>query len=340
MEKVGIQVKLPLRRALQIAVQGIRIRLGRSLVTVSGVVLGIAFLMSNITAQFIKDAIGKERETRQTVAMMATIMHGEIGEFEGKSIAVAAFGALAPNELALLDRLAKAPPAVLRAYGVKNLPGVTAAELRGIGGQCAILLVLGNARQVSVSLAELAGGLTQKVVLDSVADRVYPGQADPAVRREVFFGKATDEQLQKLRMAAEQGRFRTLWIALISILVTVIGVSNALLMSVTERFKEIGTMKCLGALSSFIRRLFLIESALIGFCGSLVGMLAGGLLPILIFGFSFGFRIVLGQLDYGPLLAAAAGSVAAGALLAMLAAIYPANFAARMVPATALRTNI
>lgn len=340
MEKVGIQVKLPLRRALQIAVQGIRIRLGRSLVTVSGVALGIAFLMSNITAQLIKDAIGKERETRQAVNMMETTVRGEIGEFEGKSIAVAAFGALTPNELALVDRLAQAQPAVLRAYGVKNMPGVIAAELRGIGRECAVLLVLGNARQASVPLAELAGGLTQKVVLDSVADRVYPGKADRAVRREVFFGKATDAQLQKMRLAARQGRFRTLWIVLISILVTVIGISNALLMSVTERFKEIGTMKCLGALSSFIRRLFLIESALIGCCGSVLGMAAGGLLPILVFGFSFGFRIVLGQLDYGLLLAAIAGSVATGTLLAMLAAIYPANFAARMVPATALRANI
>mgnify|MGYP001589310846 CR=1 FL=1 len=143
-----------------------------------------------------------------------------------------------------------------------------------------------------------------------------------------------------MRQKAEQERFRTIWIALISILVTVIGVANALLMSVTERFKEIGTMKCLGALSGFIRRLFLIESALIGCCGAALGMLAGGLLPILVYGFSFGFPLVLGNLNYGLLAAAALGSVAVGTALAMLAAIYPANFAARMVPATALRTNI
>ena len=43
-------------------------------------------------------------------------------------------------------------------------------------------------------------------------------------------------------------------------LVAFVGVLNAMLMSVTERFREIGTMKCLGALNSFIVKLFLIES--------------------------------------------------------------------------------
>jgi hypothetical protein len=339
MESVGSQIKLPLRRALQISVQGIRIRLGRSLVTVSGVVLGIAFLMSNLTAQLIKDGIGKEREMRQTVNLMETIVRSEIGDFEGKRLAVAAFGSLTPSELALLERLTSAKPAVFNGHGV-NLSGIASGDLKGIGKEGHVLLILGDARKSPVALAELADGLMQKVVIDSVTDRVYPGMVDGTVRREVFFSKTTDEQLAKLRQKAEQAKFRTLWIAIISILVTVIGISNALLMSVTERFKEIGTMKCLGALSGFIRRLFLIESALIGFCGSVIGMLAGGLLPIVVFGFSFDFHTVLGQLNYGLLLAMAVGSVATGALLAMVAAIYPANFAARMMPASALRTNI
>ncbi len=339
MEKVGSQIQLSLRQALRIAVQGIRIRLGRSLVTVSGVVLGIAFLMSNVTAQLIKNAIEQERGTRQTVQLMENVIRGEIGEFRGKTLAVAGFGQLLPVERALLDRLAAARPAALKGWGV-NAPGVTPVDLPTLGADAGVLLVLGNARQASVPLADLARGLAQPVALDSVADRAYPAGAVAAVRREAFFSQATDEQLAKLRRKAEQAKFRTLWIVIISILVTVIGISNALLMSVTERFREIGTMKCLGALSSFIRRLFLIESALIGLCGSLAGMALGGLLPIAVYGFSFGFPLVLGQLNYGLLLAAAAGSVAVGVLLAMVAAIYPANFAARMVPATALRTNI
>ncbi len=339
MEQVGIQVKLPLYRALQIAVQGIRIRMGRSLVTISGVVLGIAFLMSNITAQLIKDAIARERETRQTVVLMEAVVRSEVGDVAGKTLAVAVFGALSPAEQELLARLVRARPAALRGWGLAQ-PGVEPAPREELGRKAGVLLVLGDARRAPVSLDTLAAGMVQKVAIDALAERVYPGAPSADVRRELFFSQATGDQAARLLQKARQARFRTLWIALISILVTVIGISNAMLMSVTERFREIGTMKCLGALSSFIRCLFLIESALIGACGSVVGALLGGVLPIAVFGFSFGFSLVLGQMNVALLAAAAAGSVAAGVVLAMLAAIYPANFAARMVPASALRTNI
>ena len=45
------QVRLPNRVALQVVMQGIRVRFGRSLVTLSGVALGVAFLMSIFTGQ-------------------------------------------------------------------------------------------------------------------------------------------------------------------------------------------------------------------------------------------------------------------------------------------------
>lgn len=339
MEKVGTQVRLPLGSAFQIAVQGIRIRLGRSLVTVSGVVLGIAFLMSNVTAQLIKSAIARERESRQTLNLMEAMVRSEVGSLDGKTIGVAVFGAMSDAERMLLARLAADRPAQMRALNASG-PGMTSVEPAALGPGSSLLIVLGSDRSCPLDLPAAVQGMKQKVVLDSVAGRVYASGPPAGTRVEVFFGAESGERIAKARKAAEQARFRTLWIAVISVLVTVIGVSNALLMSVTERFKEIGTMKCLGALSEFIRRLFLIESALIGLAGSVLGMAAGAALPIVAFGFSFGFGVVLGQLHYGWLLAAAAGSVAVGTFMAMLAAIYPANFAARMVPAAALRTNV
>jgi hypothetical protein len=56
------------------------------------------------------------------------------------------------------------------------------------------------------------------------------------------------------------------WIIILSLLVCVVGIVNAQLMAVTERFREIGTMKCLGALDRFILRLFILESRLGGYC--------------------------------------------------------------------------
>ena len=51
--------------------------------------------------------------------------------------------------------------------------------------------------------------------------------------------------------------YKQYWLIVLSLLVCVVGITNAMLMSVTERFREIGTMKCLGALDSFIVKLFL-----------------------------------------------------------------------------------
>ena len=74
----------------------------------------------------------------------------------------------------------------------------------------------------------------------------------------------------------------------LSLLVCVVGIANAMLMSVTERFREIGTMKCLGALDSFIIKLFLLESTFQGVAGTLVGIVIGLVLTT-----------ALAMLDYG-----------------------------------------
>ena len=55
-----------------------------------------------------------------------------------------------------------------------------------------------------------------------------------------------------------------------------------MLMAVTERFQEIGTMKCLGALDRFVVRLFLLESGFQGLAGALIGALIGCLGSLLL----------------------------------------------------------
>jgi hypothetical protein len=336
---IGKQIKLPFRRAVQISLRGIRIRFGRSLVTVSGVVLGIAFLMSNLTGQLIKKAIAHERAQRDTVNMMLSLVRAEVGSVSGKKIAVAAFGALTDADRLLLEQVVAAAPESVRGFGVEA-PGVTPTAADKVGEGAALLLVLGEAGRSEIPLSTLAAGMSQRVALDSQEGRVYAGTLDSSIRREPFFGKESDEQIQKMKQQARAERFRTFWIVGISLLVTVLGVANALLMSVTERFREIGTMKCLGALSAFIRTLFLIESSLIGLVGSLVGVVVGALLPLIAYSFAYRFDLVFGSMPYGLLFASAGGAVGVGTLLAVLAAIYPANFASRMVPASALRSTV
>lgn len=128
------------------------------------------------------------------------------------------------------------------------------------------------------------------------------------------------------------------WIVLLSLLVCTVGIVNAQLMAVTERFREIGTMKCLGALDRFILRLFLLEAGMQGlagsFAGALVGMTGGFLAGALRYGLDAATRIPLAGL--GRVLAC---SIAVGAGLSLLGVVYPALVAARMRPVEAMRAQ-
>src|SRR3954454_20863279 len=73
----------------------------------------------------------------------------------------------------------------------------------------------------------------------------------------------------------QEAHDRQLWLVTLSLIVCTVGIANSMLMSVTERFKEIGTMKCLGALDGFIVKLFLLEAGFLGILASLLGWVIG-----------------------------------------------------------------
>jgi len=139
--------------------------------------------------------------------------------------------------------------------------------------------------------------------------------------------------------ARETQRHRDYWLITLSILVALVGIINSVLMSVTERFREIGTMKCLGALDGFIVRLFFIESAFAGLIGSAIGAPIGIMLAILRMGFAVGFAALpMGQVARDTL-ATGALALVIGTTITVLAAIYPAYVAARMQPVEAMRAE-
>jgi len=128
------------------------------------------------------------------------------------------------------------------------------------------------------------------------------------------------------------------WIIILSLLVCVVGIVNSQLMAVTERFREIGTMKCLGALDRFILRLFLLEAGMQGLAGSVVGALAGAIFSILNGLVGFG-TVIFKYLSWGALGQSLALALLVGVLLSLLGVIYPAILAARMQPVEAMRVE-
>lgn len=131
---------------------------------------------------------------------------------------------------------------------------------------------------------------------------------------------------------------RQMWGLMItlSLLVSVAGVLNTMLMSVTQRYREIGTIKCLGALDSFVLLSVMLESALLGLAGAVLGILLGVILSLLmglvvvgtdVFGMSywagFWWKMLL--------------SAFVGLSLTSLGAAFPAFVAAKMPPVEAMR---
>jgi ABC-type antimicrobial peptide transport system permease subunit len=301
------QVRLPFAVAVGVVMQGIRIRFGRSLVTIMGVVLGIAFLMSILTSQVIKDGVRAESELRAEVKRMLSFLQAEIGSVSGRPFYRVRGPALEAREQRFL--------AALEREGAQWRDDPTGV----------VAVIVAGAAATPPGVGAMPVFVTRRSDVPGVI----------SLDREL-----REDEIARQAAAERQARARTIWIVVISLLVTVIGISNAMLMSVTERFREIGTMKCLGALSAFIRLIFFIESSLVGLVGSVLGAVGGVLVAVLIYALTYGVGLTVSALEPARLLVYWLGSVAAGVVLAIVAAIYPASFASRMVPAHALRSNI
>jgi predicted lysophospholipase L1 biosynthesis ABC-type transport system permease subunit len=203
-----------------------------------------------------------------------------------------------------------------------------------------VLLRLGRAAitasGVVLGIAFLMSVWTQRVAVNGIEE--YEQRSARAVTAMDDQGNligpgAEEAKAEKARREARQN-----WLVVMSLLVCTVGITNSMLMSVTERFREIGTMKCLGALDAFIVRLFLIETAILGFLGSIVGVIIGHLIMLLVF--TIKDHSVAAKMDWGAMLGYILLGLGIGTVLSFVAAIPPAVRAAKMPPAAALQTEI
>ena len=118
-------------------------------------------------------------------------------------------------------------------------------------------------------------------------------------------------------------------IGLITLIGAAIGLMNIMLVSVTERTKEVGLIKAIGGKSKLVRRQFLLEAIIISLLGALFGILLGVTVGNL---FSFvlktGFVVPWNWIIYG---------IAICTIVGLLAGLYPALKAGKLNPIEALR---
>ncbi len=120
-------------------------------------------------------------------------------------------------------------------------------------------------------------------------------------------------------------------IAAIALLVGGIGVMNIMLVSVTERIREIGLRKALGATPGVILRQFLIEATVLGILGGIFGV-AIGVIGAIVLPHFVAQPIAISSL-------AIVGSVVVAAGIGLIFGVYPASRAARLSPIDALRSE-
>ncbi len=189
---------------------------------------------------------------------------------------------------------------------------------------------LPKAIRSDVNPYNLATGITVYIKGDENPDKMAK-----KIEKEVKDIEATGPKQFEEEVANQLAIFTSIifGIALISLLVGGLSVINTMTMSVSERTREIGIRKAIGATDGAIVRQFLAESAVIGFIGGVIGLVLG-----------VGVTILLnsaGNEAGTPLFLVTArlaiGSVVFALFLGVISGLFPAFHAARLNPVEALR---
>jgi len=282
--------------------------------------------VGQITAQMLFSEASSSRGARWVV--------GQLDELKGKLARLAAADAKLAGQAEQVDRLGKE---MARLRGEQDAGKLAAAAVSLREAERALHDAQAEQAKAASECEKILSARAMINAFDLTAERVQEvarERLDRAMLAEIEAGVAATAGDEGNGLLGFSGR--TLWLILVSFLVCIVGIANAMLMSVTERFREIATMKCLGATDGFIMINFVFESCLQGVAGGVVGSLLGLVLGSLRAVAAYGWMGIT-EMPALSVLATAGVAMGVGLVISAMAAVYPAWAAARLAPMEAMR---
>ncbi|MFH1890087.1 MAG: ABC transporter permease [Candidatus Kuenenbacteria bacterium] len=189
---------------------------------------------------------------------------------------------------------------------------------------------------VSLVRGKFEDGANVDFILEEVRQTIRQNHNISNSVNDDFTVESLSQALDVLTSITDALRFFLAGIAAISLIVGGVGIMNIMLVNITERTREIGLRKSVGATRANILKQFLVESATITVFGGIIGIISGVLFSWLIaigaqaMGYKWDFVVTFSSILLGLSVSAAVG---------LIFGSYPANKAAKMEPAEALRSE-
>lgn len=200
---------------------------------------------------------------------------------------------------------------------------VTSAQklILGIDHLGFIRVKVNDAKNIEIATQDIAAVLRQRHGIFNPAD-------------DDFSVRDTAQALSILSQVTDALKFFLAGIGALSLLVGGVGIMNIMLITVTERIREIGLRKAVGARRSDLLKQFLAESALMSMIGGLIGVIGGvgasGLIAVVARGLGYGWEFIVTPFS---IIVACLVAISIG----LIFGYYPARRAAAMDPIYALR---